>query len=36
MLGLEKAEEQEINLLTLFNHGESRGIPEKHLLHWLH
>ena len=31
-LGLEKAEEPEINLLTLLDHRESKGIPEKHLL----
>ena len=34
-LGLEKTEEPEIKLPTLLDQRESKGIPEKHLLHWL-
>ena len=31
-LGLEKAEEPEINCQHLLDHRESKGFPEKHLL----
>ena len=31
-LDLEKAEEPEIKLQYLLDHGKSKGIPEKHLL----
>jgi len=31
-LGFEEAEEPEIKLPTFFAHGESKRIPEKHLL----
>ena len=35
--GFEEAEEQEIKLQPSLDHGESKGIPETHLLllHWL-
>ena len=35
--GFEEAEEQEIKLQPSWDHGESKGIPETHLLllHWL-
>ena len=31
-LGVKEAEEPEIKLPTLLDHGESKGVPEKHLL----
>ena len=34
-LDLEKAEEPEIKLPTYVDHRKSKGMPEKHLLHWL-
>ena len=33
-LDLEKAEEPEIKLPNLLDHRKSKGIPEKHLLHY--
>ena len=35
-LGLEKAEEQRSNCQHLLDHRESKGIPEKHILHMFH
>ena len=34
-LGLEKAEELRSNCQHSQDHRESKGVPEKHLLHWL-